>query len=102
MFEILCWVFSAICMAVIMGVLVGYNGKAVPHWKMGLTLNSFVSVLSGFGRAALLVPTAEALGQLKWNWFTKQPRRMMDFELLDSASRGPWGSFVLLARTKGM
>jgi len=101
MFEVCCWIFSAMCMAVILGVLVHWDGKGVPNWK-GMTLNSFISVLSGFCRAALLVPTAEALGQLKWNWFSRKPRKMMDFELLDSASRGPWGSFVLLARTKGI
>jgi hypothetical protein len=88
-------------MLIIAVVLIHFNKKRVPDWK-GLTLNSFISVLSGFGRAALLVPAAEALGQLKWNWFSRKPRQMMDFELLDSASRGPWGSFVLLARTKGM
>jgi len=102
MFEICCWLFSLACMAVIVGVLIHYNHKPIPKWKAGMTLNSFVSVLAGFGRAALLVPTAEALGQLKWNWFTRKSRRLLDFEVLDNASRGPWGSFMLLARSKGM
>jgi hypothetical protein len=102
MFEICCWLFSLACMAVIVGVLLHFNHKPIPKWKAGMTLNSFVSVLAGFGRAALLVPTAEALGQLKWDWFTRKSRRLIDFEVLDNASRGPWGSFMLLARSKGM
>jgi Protein of unknown function (DUF3176) len=101
MFEIVCWLVSAVCMLIIVAVLIHFDNKPVPNWK-SLTLNSFISVLSGFGRAALLVPTAEALGQLKWNWFSRKSRQMVDFEILDSASRGPWGSFILLARTKGL
>lgn len=37
------------------------------------------------------------MGQLKW-LHLRQPRRMYDFELFDDASRGPLGSFFLLAR----
>jgi hypothetical protein len=102
LFEIICWILSAVLMAVILAVLAHYNGKPIPHWTLGMTLNAFISVLSGFSRAALLLPVAEALGQLKWIWFTKKPRQMIYFEDLDSASRGPWGSFVLLARSKEM
>jgi hypothetical protein len=98
--EIASWVFSAICMAVILTVLLHYNNHPLPHLGI-LTLNSLISILSGFAKASLLLPTTEALGQLKWNWFRK-PRQMVDFEVIDSASRGPWGSMVLIANTKGV
>jgi hypothetical protein len=99
--EIISWVFSAICMSVILSVLLHFNGRSLPDWKLGLTLNSFISILSGFAKASLLLPTAQALSQLKWTWFRK-PRQLADFEIIDSASRGPLGSMVLLASTKGM
>lgn len=99
--EIISWTFSCICMAIILSVLLHYNGRTLPNWKLGLTLNSFISILSGFAKASLLLPTAEALGQLKWSWFRK-PRKLLDFEVIDSASRGPWGSMLLLANTKGV
>jgi hypothetical protein len=99
--EIISWVFSAICMSIILSVLLHFNRRPLPAWKLGLTLNSFISILSGFAKASLLLPTAQALGQLKWNWFRK-PRQLADFEIIDSASRGPLGSMVLLASTKGM
>lgn len=79
-----------------------YDGKPMPQWRLGVSINAFISIFSGFAKSALLLPTAEALGQLKWDWFKKDERKMMDFEVLDSASRGPWGSMVLLARTKGV
>jgi hypothetical protein len=99
--EILSWCFSSICMIIIAIVLIKFDGKQLPQWHLGITINAFISIFSGFAKSALLLPTAEALGQLKWNWFRKE-KKMMDFEILDSASRGPWGSFVLLSRTKGM
>ena len=88
-------------MAIIAIVLLKFDGKELPKWKLNITINAFISIFSGFAKSALLLPTAEALGQLKWNWFTKE-KKMMDFEVMDSASRGPWGSLVLLGRTKGM
>jgi hypothetical protein len=66
MLEILSWTFSALCMALILGVLSYFDGKELPQWFLGITLNGFISVFSGLAKASLLLPTAEALGQLKW------------------------------------
>ncbi|KAF2403483.1 hypothetical protein EJ06DRAFT_471848 [Trichodelitschia bisporula] len=100
--EILSWIFSALCMSAIFGVLLYYAGRKIPNWPLGITINGFISVFSGLAKAALLLPTAEALGQLKWNWFRDGKRPMIDFERIDMASRGPWGAFILLGRMRGM
>jgi hypothetical protein len=100
--EIASWCFSAVCMMIIIIVLWKVDGKEMPKWKLGVSINAFISIFSGFAKSALLLPTAEALGQLKWSWFRNREKRMMDFEVIDSASRGPWGSMMLLAKTKGM
>jgi hypothetical protein len=100
MMEIISWCFSAVCMVIISTVLLHYDGKPIPTWKLGpFSIGAFISVFSGFAKSALLVPTAEALGQLKWDWFRSE-KKMIDFERLDKASRGPWGSFNLLVRTR--
>ncbi|PVH91779.1 hypothetical protein DM02DRAFT_545137 [Periconia macrospinosa] len=99
--EIICWWVSAICMAVIIGFLVHYKGKRIPNWPGSLTLNAFIAILSKVSGAALILPVSEALGQLKWTWFQGHSKTMWDFEIFDNASRGPWGSFLLLIRTKG-
>lgn len=98
--EILSWCLSAACMVTIIVVLHHYQGGSMPQWPYNLTLNSFISVFSGFSRAALLLPTAEALGQLKWNIFSRKKRAMLEFERLDMAGRGPWGALCLLASTR--
>jgi hypothetical protein len=61
---------------------------------------TWINVLGKIASAALIVPTSEALGQLKWNWFHKS-KAMWDFEIFDKASRGPLGALMLLYRTKG-
>ncbi|KAF2003489.1 hypothetical protein P154DRAFT_543871 [Amniculicola lignicola CBS 123094] len=71
--EILSWVTSAICMGAIVLVLLSLQNKKIPRWPLGLTLNTVAS-------AALL----------KWSWFHGESKKI-----------GPWGSFLLLIRTKG-
>jgi hypothetical protein len=68
-------------------------------WPLGLT---FVTILSKIASATLILPISEAIGQLKWSWFHgKESKDAFDFEIFDKASRGAWGSFLLLIRTKG-
>ncbi|KAJ4352161.1 uncharacterized protein N0V89_007508 [Didymosphaeria variabile] len=100
--EIISWTLSAACMAGICVMLFVYKNKTIPRWPLGLTLNAYISVLAKVASAALMLPVSEALGQLKWSWFQgDSSKKLWDFELFDSASRGPWGSFLLLVRTKG-
>jgi hypothetical protein len=103
--EIISWVFSAICMAAVIGVLIKLQDDPLSEWTLdkrtGLTLNAYISILSKMAGASLILPVSEALGQLKWSWFQQNSKQMWDFEIFDNASRGPWGSLLLLVRTKG-
>lgn len=103
--EIVSWIFSAVCMAAVIGVLAHLKDRPLTDWALaketGLTLNAYISVLSKMAGAALILPVSEALGQLKWIWFQQNSKQMWDFEIFDNASRGPWGSLLLLVRTKG-
>jgi hypothetical protein len=99
--EIISWLISALCMGAMLVVLYILKDDTVPKLPRGLTLNAFIAVLSKISGAALILPTSEALGQLKWSWFQGDSKKMWDFEIFDNASRGPWGSLLLLIRTKG-
>jgi hypothetical protein len=68
--EILSWCFSALCMAAIITVLQAYDGYGTPDWPFGITINGFISIFSNFAKSALLLSTAEALGQLKWSKYS--------------------------------
>ncbi|KAK0745328.1 hypothetical protein B0T21DRAFT_280461 [Apiosordaria backusii] len=49
---------------------------------------------------SFIYPLVQALSQQRWNWF-KTPRSLDDFRVFDEASRGPWGSLILMVRMKG-
>ncbi|CAN9393464.1 unnamed protein product [Alternaria alternata] len=88
LFEIVSLTVSAICM-----------DQPLSEWPLASTVQN---VLSKIASAALILPISEAIGQLKWAWFRgSESKDMTDFEIFDKASRGAWGSFLLLFRTKG-
>lgn len=63
--EIITWVISALCMGGIVVTLLVLNGSGLRGRAIGLTV---YAVLSKIMSAALILPTSEALGQLKWDW----------------------------------
>ncbi|KAK0753190.1 hypothetical protein B0T18DRAFT_385298 [Schizothecium vesticola] len=86
---------------IITTVLAVHNGKALPEMPIGITLNTFLAFFTTFTKAAFMVPISEALSQWKWNLLvvdeTKgQSRSLSTFGTLDSASRGIWGSWMVL------
>jgi hypothetical protein len=98
--EALSLFVSAFSMGAIVVVLSLYDGKETPHLYHKFTINGFIAVFSTLTKGALLFPVAKALAQLKFNWFGKEPRTLLDFEIIDAASRGPWGAVEFLARTR--
>ncbi|CAI7572678.1 unnamed protein product [Penicillium glandicola] len=95
--ELLSSLTSIVFLAAILVVLYMYNGKPMPDWSYGITLNSLVSVLSTVMKATMVLIVTESLSQLKWSWFSKG-NKLSDLALLDAASRGPAGAFVALFR----
>lgn len=79
-------------------ILYENSGHPLSKWPIGLTL---ITILSKIASAALILPISEAIGQLKWTWFNgNKSRDAFDFEIFDKASRGAWGSIMLLFRTR--
>jgi hypothetical protein len=83
----------------IIALLASLRDAPLARWPLGLTI---ITVLSKLASAALILPISEAIGQLKWSWFHgKEAKDAFDFEIFDKASRGAWGSILLLFRTRG-
>jgi hypothetical protein len=97
LFEIVSWCISAACMVAIICIYLRIKDHPLSQNESYL---NWTNVLGKVSSAALIVPTSEALGQLKWNWF-HESKAMWDFEIFDKASRGPLGALMLLFRTKG-
>jgi hypothetical protein len=87
-------------MILCLALIFHYNGKQVPKFTAGVTLNTIISILSTTPSSAILLATIQAIGQLKWSWIKKYPEKIENFEWFDLASRGAWGSFLVLCTIK--
>jgi hypothetical protein len=99
--EIVSSMLSLVASMALVGVLLKYDDRGLPNWPSYITLNSLLALLTTIAKAGLLLPIAEALGQLKWIWFAQKERPLTDFQTFDEASRGMTGSFKILYRLKG-
>ena len=98
--EFFCCIFALGCLLAIIALLRSFDGQPIPQWRFGITLNTIVSLLATFLAFSLTVPLSACLSQLKWLRFRRE-RPLMDFELIESAARGPQGSFMLLISGSG-
>ncbi|KAF6825718.1 hypothetical protein CMUS01_09721 [Colletotrichum musicola] len=96
--ELASLVLSLLFFAIIVVVLHRFNGRDLPTWPLKITLNSFLSLFTTLTKAAMLVPVCAAISHLQWVWFRGSGKSLYDFYLIDQASRGAWGSVVLLWR----
>lgn len=94
-FEAVALILSALQFMGMIGVLAYFNGR-VAQTSAIITPNTIVSVLSTGSKASLLSAAAGCIGQSNWLLFADQPRRLLDFEMVADASRGPLGSIRLL------
>jgi hypothetical protein len=62
LFEIVSWLVSAVCMGAIVGIYISISGREMAQSERLLTI---ASLLGKVASASLIVPTSEALGQLK-------------------------------------
>lgn len=92
---------SASCLVATACILSAYDDKPVFDWR-GITLNAVVSVLATAGKASLLFAIAELISQWKWIAFAKGRRPLVDLETIDGASRGPYGSLMVMWKCRAM
>ncbi|KAL4966557.1 DUF3176 domain-containing protein [Aspergillus stella-maris] len=95
--EILGCLTSIVFLVAIIVVLYSYDGKPMPKWPYGITLNALVSVFSTIMKASVAFILTESLSQLKWSWFSAG-NKLSDLALLDAASRGFIGALTVLFR----
>ena len=102
-FEALSVLFSIACLAGMIVLLVTIDKQPYEQWRIvnvQLTPNTLLSILVTLAKMSLLVAVTEALGQLKWTYFQQRAHRVLDLEIFDEATRGPWGALRLLWRVR--
>ena len=95
-YELLSMIVSVGALLATVAVLFAFDGKPMSRWKAIAQPNTVVSALSTLAKSSMLMVVGQILGQFKWQHFENRPRRLMDFEIFESASRGPWGALELL------
>lgn len=88
--------FSLVMAGVIILILCLVHYRPLPNWMLGITPNALISIFSTLAKAAVLLKAAECLGQWKWVRLTERDLPMSDIASFDNATRGPWGSLLLL------
>lgn len=77
------------------GVLKRFDGQQLPSWGV-VSFNAVIAVLSTTSKMTALFGCTSAVSQLKWTWFSRRERRLNDFYVFDSGSRGLGGAACLL------
>ena len=99
--EFLSWVIASGVFVAIAILLFTFDGHRAPDWPYGITLGALVSLLATIAIFLLTVPVTSGLGQIKWLWFRSEQHKIIDFEVIEEAGRGPMGSFLLLLKWRG-
>ncbi|OTB09149.1 hypothetical protein M426DRAFT_260422 [Hypoxylon sp. CI-4A] len=92
---------SIICTLLIIILLARIDGMALNKWLFPLQPNTLLAVLTTVTKTSLLVPVASCISQLKWQHYMQRPRPLNQFQLIDDASRGPWGSVIIICHFIG-
>ncbi|KAI0894794.1 hypothetical protein F4806DRAFT_97267 [Annulohypoxylon nitens] len=94
--EILAIFLSTLCMCGLVGVLIKIDNLPLQSWELPVEPNSLIASLITIAKASMMLVVASGISQLKWRHFMIQQRRLADLQIYDDASRGPWGSAMLL------
>ncbi|KAF2135590.1 uncharacterized protein K452DRAFT_347514, partial [Aplosporella prunicola CBS 121167] len=98
LWEIVSNFISIACIVVIAVILSVFDGKALSQWQPPIKPNALISIFATIAKATLLLPVAECISQIKWLYYGKEYRSLVDVQCFDQASRGPWGSLMFLWR----
>jgi hypothetical protein len=97
--ELSTWGLGTVAMLSILLLLVLFNGRPVRDWHSRITINTMISALSQAVVTTLLVSVSSCLGQTKWIWYQKE-NGLDDIDALDVASRGAYGSLLVLLKPR--
>ncbi|KAF2664059.1 hypothetical protein BT63DRAFT_429586 [Microthyrium microscopicum] len=92
--EVLSCVIAVCSLLAIVVILATHEGKPLAT-QATISINSWISIFTAIMKAAIMLPVQEGISQMKWLWF-QEARPLIQMDLFDSASRGPWGALLLL------
>lgn len=95
--EWCCLALSILSFAGLVAILVKFDNRLLTEWKWSTaSINTVIAILATISKASLALAVSTSVAQLKWNWFSNKEEPLIDFDRIDAASRGAWGSFRLM------
>ena len=73
--EMLSALFSILCVVAMVIILYKIDGRVLSTWTIAVSPNAVISVLSTASKAAMILPVAESLSQLKWLYLERRGMR---------------------------
>lgn len=92
--------FSILCLGTVVGILFAIHDKPSSSWSLRISPASVISQLLTLSRSTMMLSTASCISQSIWHRFQQRSRSINELDLLDRASRGPFGASVLLVTHK--
>ncbi|KAL3477016.1 hypothetical protein BJX99DRAFT_270171 [Aspergillus californicus] len=101
------WLLETISLLVGLGLLVGIvvifsymDDEPLSKWTPTVSLSATISILTTAFSTVLMHGVSSFISQLKWLYFKNKPRKLSELETFDGASRGVWGSVLLLTTVR--
>jgi hypothetical protein len=82
--ELLGFVIAAAARGAIIALLRMFEGQREPRWP--ITLNFLISLLGTLASACTLYGAHHSISQLKWIWFTRRARPLVDLQSFQLAN----------------
>ncbi|KAF4979263.1 hypothetical protein FZEAL_4508 [Fusarium zealandicum] len=89
---------SITCICAVAGVFHHVNGIPLESWPLGIPAVVFLVIVAMVVQTTVVVPVSSCLDRLKWRHMSVRSRPLEDLQLFDDASRGPWGSLLLIRK----
>ena len=100
--ELLGVALSFACLGVVIVLCINIEGKPLSHWRLPISPNSIIAILTTVSKTAILMVLSEVISQWKWLYYHQaQPQRLGNIDTFNEASQGPFGAlkFLLKMRT---
>ncbi|KAL4907805.1 hypothetical protein BDW74DRAFT_148102 [Aspergillus multicolor] len=101
------WLLETASSILALGLLIGIacifwymDNKPLAAWKSPISLSASISILTTACATALMHGVSTFIGQLKWLYFKKSSQKLSHLDTFDGASRGVWGSILLLTTVR--
>ncbi|KAF2422113.1 hypothetical protein EJ08DRAFT_487900 [Tothia fuscella] len=98
--EIGAALISIICILLIFATLVRMHDRPLSDWKLAISINATVSILTTVAKSALMLLVAQSISHLKWSHY-ESAHPLKDVQDFDDASRGPWGAIMFVFKVRG-